>query len=217
VLRGRALRDTFVLRFLAIEHCARGLLLLTLAYGVWRFDGSRAALKQIVNSYLPAIEPLANKIGVDLGIDLKTSGPARLLEGAFTAKHSTLRLIALGVLAYGALELVEGFGLWFKRRWGEYVAVVATTLFVPLEIHEIIARVTVLLIGALIINLFAIVYLLWAKRLFGFRGGHVAFETERRNDSLIEVELSSAAAGDPHPATKAPTDLVELSAPDWLR
>jgi uncharacterized membrane protein (DUF2068 family) len=174
----------FILRFLALERGIRGLLLLALAYGVWAFDGSRGALEQVFDSYLPALRPLADR----LGIDLQEAGPVHLIQQAFTAKHSTLLLVALGVLAYGVLELVEAFGLWFSKRWGEYVAAVATSVFVPLEIHEIFAKVTWLRVGALIINLFAIAYLVWTKRLFGFRGGHAAFEAERRNDSLLEVE-----------------------------
>lgn len=90
------------------------------------------------------------------------------------------------------LELVEAIGLWLKKRWGEYVAVVGTSLFVPLEIYELMEKVTWLRVAALIINLFAIAYILWTKRLFGFRGGHAAFEAERRNDSLLEVEQSAS-------------------------
>ncbi|NMM33847.1 MAG: DUF2127 domain-containing protein [Phycicoccus sp.] len=193
VLRGRALRDTFVLRILAVDHGSRGLLLLALAYGVWRFDGSRDALKKVFNSYLPALEPLSERFGVEL----ETTGPVHLIEQAFTARHSTLVLVAVGVLVYGAVELVEGIGLWFKKRWGEYFAVVATTFFIPLEIHEIIAKVTWLRVGALILNLFAIGYLLWTKRLFGLRGGHAAFLAERRSESLLEVEQSASRAKPP--------------------
>ena len=190
MLRGKALRDAFVLRFLALERGLRGFLLLALAYGVWRFDGSRGALKKVFNSYLPALEPLAYKFGVDL----EESGPVHLIQQAFTARHSTLLLVAVGILAYGALEMIEAYGLWFKRRWGEYVAAVATSLFVPLEIHEIIAKVTWLRVGALILNVFAIGYLLWTKRLFGLRGGHAAFLAERHNDSLLEVEQAASRA-----------------------
>src|SRR5664279_4079433 len=185
----------------AVDRGTRGFLLVALAYGVWRFDGSRNALKQVFNSYLPALEPLADKFGVDL----EDSGPVRLIQQAFTARHSTLLLVALGVLAFGILELVEAYGLWFKRRWGEYVAVVVTALFVPLEVHEILVKVSWLRVGALIVNLFAIAYILWTKRLFGFRGGHAAFEDERRNDSLLELEhaaaLEYAARGDQGPLT----------------
>jgi uncharacterized membrane protein (DUF2068 family) len=203
VLRGKALRDTFVLRFLAIDRFTRGFLLVALAYGIWRFDGSRTALRQVLNSYIPAVEPLAIK----LGIDIDDSSVVRLIQQAFTARHSTLVLVALGVLAYGILELVEGYGLWFKKRWGEYAAVVATALFVPLEVHEIMVLVSWVRVGALVVNLFAVTYILWTKRLFGFRGGRDAFEAERRNDSLLELQHAGAlehsedAAGDLDPAT----------------
>jgi uncharacterized membrane protein (DUF2068 family) len=206
VLRGKALRDTFILRFLALERGVRGLLLLALAYGVWRFDGSRSALKLVFNSSLPALIPIADR----LGIDLEETGPVHLIRQAFSAKHSTLLLVALAVLAYGVLELVESIGLWFTKRWGEYVAAVATSLFVPLEIHEIIAKITWLRISALIINLFAIAYLLWTKRLFGFRGGHAEFEAERRNESLLELEHAGMSAGAQDPATKR-----RANSPDW--
>ncbi|MEP7191765.1 MAG: DUF2127 domain-containing protein [Actinomycetota bacterium] len=188
VLRGHALRDTVVLRLLAVDHGSRGFLLVALAYGVWRFDGARGALRQVLNSYLPVLEPLADKFGVDL----EESGPVRLIQQAFTARHSTLLMVALGVLVYGFLELSQAYGLWFKKRWGEYVAVIATSLFVPLEIHEIMVKVTGLRVGALVINLFAVAYILWTKRLFGFRGGRAAFEAERRNDSLLEVENAAS-------------------------
>jgi uncharacterized membrane protein (DUF2068 family) len=61
---------------------------------------------------------------------------AHPLQQPFTARHPTLVLIAVGILAYGILELVEGYGLWIKKHWREYVTVVATTLFVLLKIHE---------------------------------------------------------------------------------
>ena len=210
VLRGKALRDTFILRFLALERAVRGLLLLALAYGVWRFDGSRGALEQVFDSYLPALKPLADR----LGVDLQETGPVHLIQQAFTAEHSTLLLVALGVLAYGVLELVEAVGLWFMKRWGEYVAVVGTAAFVPLELHEIFAKVTWLRIAALIINLFAIAYILWTKRLFGFRGGHGAFEEERRNDSLLEVEHSATTEGGQDLATDGHASVHDRSASD---
>ncbi len=202
VLRGKALRDTFILRFLAVERGIRGLLLVALAYGVWRFDGSRSALERVFDSYLPAVKPLADR----LSIDLQETGPVHLIQQAFTASHSTLLLVALGVLAYGVLELVEAIGLWFKKRWGEYVAVVGTSLFVPLEVYELVEKVTWVRVGALIINLFAIAYILWTKRLFRFRGGHAAFEAERRNDSLLEVEQSAhrEKTGKPDDAGRSP-------------
>jgi len=188
VLRGNALRDALVLRLLAVERCLKGLLLVALAYGIWRFDGSRAALQKVFAEYLPALKPLASK----LSIDLQETGPVHLIQQAFTAKHSTLLLVAGGVLLYGTLQLTEAVGLWLMKRWGEYVAAVATTLFIPLEVYELIEKVTWLRVGALVVNLFAIAYLVSTKRLFGVRGGHAAHTAERHSASLIEVERSAS-------------------------
>jgi len=47
---------------------------------------------------------------------------------------------------------------------------------------------------------FAVVYLLWTKRLFGIRGGRAAFERERENVSLLEVERAALGGGrEPRP------------------
>jgi uncharacterized membrane protein (DUF2068 family) len=188
VLRGKALRDAFILRLLAAERFIRGVLLVALAYGIYKFNGAQNSLERVFQDYLPTLKPLADK----LGIVLQTTGPVKLIQKALTADHSTLELVAIGVLAYGTLELLEGIGLWLMKRWGEYVAMVGTLVFIPLEVYELLERVTWLRVAAFVFNLFAVVYLLWSKRLFGFRGGREAFEAERHSQSLLEVEQAAA-------------------------
>jgi uncharacterized membrane protein (DUF2068 family) len=187
VLRGRALRDAFILRLLAVERGIRGVLLVALAYGIYRFEGAQDSLQRVFDQYLPRLVPVAERAGVDL----QSAGPVRLIQKALAANHHTLTLVSIGVLAYGALELLEAVGLWLMRRWGEYVAVVGTTLFIPLEIYEIVDRVSWLKVVVLIINVAAVVYLLWSKRLFGIRGGHRAYEEALHEVSLLEVERSA--------------------------
>ncbi len=191
VLRGKALRDAFILRLLAAERFIRGVLLVALAYGVYKFNGAQDSLERVFREYLPTLKPFADK----LGIDLQTAGPVKLIQKALDAQHSTLELVAVGVLAYGALELLEGVGLWLMKRWGEYVAVVGTAVFIPLEIYELVERVTWLRVVAFAFNVFAVIYILWTKRLFGFRGGRAAFEAERHSQSLLEVEQAATPAG----------------------
>ena len=85
-------------------------------------------------------------------------------------------------------------------------------LFLPLEIYELNERVTFLRVTAFVINLVAIGYLIYTKRLFGVRGGRVAFEAERHSQSLLEVEKSAeqtASRGAPpadQPARTTATD-----------
>ncbi|MEN3360821.1 MAG: hypothetical protein V7637_4803 [Mycobacteriales bacterium] len=201
VPRGRVLRDAVILRLLAVERFGRGLLIALGAYGVWRFRSAQAGLRDVFEKDLPLIRPLTDQ----LGIDLDQSTVVRWLRDAFTLRSSTLTWVAIGLAGYALLQLIEGVGLWMLKRWGEYFAAVATSVFLPLEVYELTERITWLRIGALIINLGAVVYLVYSKRLFGVRGGGKAFEAERHEASLLEVEtsahLSPAAPTAPAPPT----------------
>ena len=187
MLRGRALRDAFILRLLAVERGMRGVLLVALAYGIYKFDGARDALQQVFDTYLPLLRPRRQARHRPPGRRTGQADRERARGPALDAA-----LVAFGVLAYGALQLREATGLWLMRRWGEYVAVVGTSAFIPLEVYEIVEKVTWLRIAALVVNVVAVVYIVWTKRLFGFRGGHAAFEAERHGESLLEVESAAA-------------------------
>jgi uncharacterized membrane protein (DUF2068 family) len=187
VLRGKALQDAFILRLLAVERGVRGLLLLVLAFGIYKFEGAKNSLNRVFQEDLPLLRPVADR----LGVDLQDSGPVKLVQKALDTSHGTLELVALGVLAYAVLELLEAVGLWLMKRWGEYVAVVGTGIFVPLEVYELVEKVTWLRVLAFVVNVFAVVYIVWTKRLFAFRGGHAAFEAERQSESLLEIEASA--------------------------
>ena len=85
------------------------------------------------------------------------------------ARVSTIspsRLEALGVAAflYAILYSVEGIGLWRERRWAEYLTVIATASFVPVEIYELVQQVTVPRVSALVLNVVVVLYLVGRLR-----------------------------------------------------
>jgi uncharacterized membrane protein (DUF2068 family) len=188
--RGRALRQLTILRVLAVERVLRGLVLVAAAYGVYRFSSAQQSLRDSFGRLLPAARPLASR----LGVDLDQSSIVHEATKALHARHTTLTLVAVGLLAYGLLEGVEGVGLWLAKRWAEYLTVVATAAFLPLEVHELLKTVTVTKVGAFVINVAAVVYLVLAKRLFGARGGREAYEQELRGESLLEIEAAGRDA-----------------------
>jgi len=100
-------------------------------------------------------------------------------------------LLMVAVILYGVLEIAEGVGLWSLKRWGEYVAVVGTSFLLPFEVYELLEKVTWIRVTLLLVNIGAVVYLLWSKRLFGLRGGHEAFQAERHSASVIELEANA--------------------------
>jgi uncharacterized membrane protein (DUF2068 family) len=95
--------------------------------------------------------------------------------GGFTSR--TVLLIGIGALLFGLLELTEAVGLARRRRWAEYLTVIAGCIGIPLEVGEVLNRQTPVRISILLINVAIVIYLAWQKHLFGLRGG-VATETE---------------------------------------
>lgn len=78
--------------------------------------------------------------------------------------HGHLVLVAAGMSAYAAIYLIEGLGLWFDRPWAEWLTVIATSLFVPLEIEHLVHRPSLGIAITLTINLAVVGYLAWRIR-----------------------------------------------------
>ncbi|HEY9287226.1 MAG TPA: DUF2127 domain-containing protein [Candidatus Dormibacteraeota bacterium] len=89
----------------------------------------------------------------------------------------TVLIIGIGALLFGALELTEAVGLARRRRWAEYLTVIAGCIGIPFELSEVLRRQTPIRVGILLINIAIVIYLAWQKHLFGLRGG-VETETE---------------------------------------
>jgi len=190
LLRGKALRSAFILRALALERWVRGAVLILLAVAVERLRSTQISLKELFDRDLKSLRPFFDQIH----FNVSDSSTIHTIQKVLNAKPSTLNLIAAGLVLYGTLQLVEGIGLWSLKRWGEYVAVVGTTLFVPLEIYELTNKTTWLKATVLAINVAAVLYLLLSKRLFGVRGGHHAYQESLREVSLLEVQESAGTA-----------------------
>ena len=184
VPRGRLLRDRTLMRLLAAERVIRALVILLAAAGVFKLRSARAELQQKFEAELPLIRPLSDQIGWNLD----DSKIVQHIGEAFTLSETTLLWIAVGLIAYALIELIEAVGLWSMKRWGEYFAVVATSAFLPLEIYELTEKVTTLRLLAVLINVVAVVWLLWSKRLFGLNGGGRAYLAEHHTESLLSVE-----------------------------
>jgi uncharacterized membrane protein (DUF2068 family) len=190
VPRGKALRDLFILRFLAVERLVRGVFIILVAWAVWKFSNSQTSVQQLFNDDLTLFRPIAQHYG----FDIDHSAVVDSIQKTFQYKHSTLLITAVALVAYALIEIVEAFGLWAAKRWAEYLTVVATAAFLPLEIMELTHKVSGFKIATLALNVLAVLYILLAKRLFGLRGGAKAFEAERHGASLLVVETAAHQA-----------------------
>lgn len=185
VIRGKALRQAIILRALAVERWIRALLIAFAAWAVWTFHGAQGSIQAALDRDLPLLR--------SSGIKVDQMTAIHELEKALAARPSTLVLLSLALVAYALLELVEGIGLWLLTRWGEYFAVIATSVFLPLEVYDLVVKgITTTRVATFTINVAAVIYLLVSKRLFGLRGGRAAYDAERRGEQLLDVERAAA-------------------------
>src|ERR1700759_4828173 len=183
IMRGNALRQSIIIRVLAAERMFRAVVIALAAYAVWQFRGGRGSIQATLDRDLPIFR--------DAGFKVDQMTLVHELEKALAAKPSTLVLLTLMLAAYALLEVVEGVGLWLLKRWGEYFAVIATSVFLPLEIHDLAKGITMTRVVTFTINVAAVIYLLISKRLFGLRGGRKAYDEERRGEQLLDVERAA--------------------------
>ena len=182
-LRGRPLRDKIVLRLIAIDRAIHFAVLGLLAIAVFLFASHQADLH---HRFYKVLNDLQVAFGGNPSHPRK-AGLLHDLDQLFTLQSSKLRLAGVGLAAYASLEGAEAIGLWYQKRWAEYLTFIATTLLLPLEIYELSHGLSPFKIIALIVNLAIVVYLLFAKRLFGIRGGAAAEEARRERDVGIQA------------------------------
>jgi len=134
------------LRVVSLFEAAKGLLVLLAGFGL---------LAYIHKDLHLAAEHLVRRFHLN---------PARhypriFLDLADNVTDAQLWLLALAALLYALFRFVEAYGLWLQRRWAEWFGLVAGGIYVPLEIFEVMRKVTWPRVALLIVNTAIVVYL----------------------------------------------------------
>lgn len=126
----------------------KGLILLAIAVG---------ALKLLHKDLADELNRWAQLFNVDPNSRLFQKVFSKI--GGFDAHK--LALLGVGTFFYSGLFLTEGVGLLLKKRWGEYLTVIVTASFLPLEIYELCKEFHAVRLILLIANAAIVVYLIW--------------------------------------------------------
>jgi uncharacterized membrane protein (DUF2068 family) len=176
--RGKPLRDKVVLRLIAINRALHFLGLGALSILAFVFANHRSELRG------PVSRAIADLQGGPIGGGANARhGILHQIDHLFSLDSSRIRLFAAAIAVYAIIEGVEAYGLWFGKRWAEYLTLIVTASFLPLEIYELSERFSVLKVITFAINVAVVAYLLYAKRLFGLRGGAAAEAAARNADA----------------------------------
>jgi len=192
--RGKKLRDALVLKLIAVNRGIHAVVFALLAVGLLFLRARLGGLQDQARALVRNAGGGLAGTGQDTSRTFLLKGLNRLVG----LDPKTLGILFLTSVTYCLIEGVEAVGLWRGRRWAEYLTAVATAGFLPLEIDELVKRVTVGRLLALTVNLAVLVYLVWAKRLFGLRGGVQEDDLELRAAERLPV-----LPGQPVPAGEA--------------
>ncbi|MDQ6877876.1 MAG: DUF2127 domain-containing protein [Candidatus Dormibacteraeota bacterium] len=147
--------DAFI-KVIIIERIVKAIVLIALAIGL--LVAGRSGLLARWADYAQ------DQLNLQAGHSLIVQLLLKLILYVGNFSHTTL--LAFGAIIYALLEGTEGVGLAMRRRWAEYLTVIATGILIPYEAYEVIHRLTLFKIGALLLNVAVVGYLAYRKRLF---------------------------------------------------
>ena len=90
-----------------------------------------------------------------------------LLSWAMGFSRRDVGVLEASIFVYAALLLVEGVGLLLLKRWAEYLTVLTTAAFIPLEVWSVVRHFGLVKTAILFLNVLAVWYLsarLWTNR-----------------------------------------------------
>jgi uncharacterized membrane protein (DUF2068 family) len=147
----RSARQDRLLPWIAAERALRTLLLLTAGI---------VLLTHPHTDWASEIQHFARRVG----LDPNGNWIRKLIEKVRHVSKHEEAVFGVIALAYAALEGAEAYGLWRRRRWGEWLTVIATSLLIVPEAWELTKSITALKLGGLVVNVLIVAYLLWRLR-----------------------------------------------------
>ena len=90
--------------------------------------------------------------------------PRIFLDAAERVTDTRLWLYASFAALYSLIRSIEAYGLWNERRWAEWFALASGAIYLPVEIYEVVHRVTWIKVAILIVNAGVVAYMGYALR-----------------------------------------------------
>jgi uncharacterized membrane protein (DUF2068 family) len=105
-----------------------------------------------------------SRLAEHLGLDPKGNWIKHVIDKVSKIHADQNVVFGIAALLYAVLESAEAYGLWTRKRWGEWLTVLATSLFFIPEIWELAKSASLLKVGALVANAVIVAYLIWRLR-----------------------------------------------------
>jgi len=135
------------LHVVALFEGAKGVLVLVVGFGLLSFihkDLHEAAMRLVEHVHL---NPASHY-------------PRIFLDLTERINDTRLWSLALAAAMYAVVRMIEAVGLWLRKTWAEWFAVLTGGMYIPVEIFEVAHSITWPRVTVLVINLGVVSYLL---------------------------------------------------------
>lgn len=86
-----------------------------------------------------------------------------LILAASNLTDAKLWAIAAAAVIYSIVRFVEGYGLWHRRAWAEWFALLSGAMYLPWEMYEVLAHFSLIKSTVLLCNLAIVIYMLYIR------------------------------------------------------
>jgi uncharacterized membrane protein (DUF2068 family) len=142
------MRLTTGLRMVALYEAAKGALVLLAGFELLSHTHHEA-------------QHLAEQLVAHLHLNPAKGYPRIFIDAATNVTDAKLWLLAGFALVYVGVRWIEAYGLWFEKRWAEWLAVASGAIYVPAELYEIFQGVTLIKVLLLSVNVCIVAYLIY--------------------------------------------------------
>ena len=132
------------------------------------------------------LSDLAEQAADSLGIDPENRYLLRLLESLTGVSPKQIAAVGLGTILTSGLLLTMAWGLHLRRAWAEWLTIVATAFFIPIEIYEVVSSPHFTYALALVVNALIVWYLVRRR-----------FRSSSSSQGRLEASLSRDTTGSP--------------------
>jgi len=131
------------------------------------FEGCKGLLVMLVGFGLLALvhhdaQEAAEAIILQFHLNPAHHYPRIFIEAASHLNDTHLILLGSAAFLYAGVRFVEAYGLWRKRLWAEWFAVISGGAYLPIEVLELMRQATLIKWGIFLGNLLVVGYLLYA-------------------------------------------------------
>lgn len=138
------------LRTIAILEAVKGLFALLVALA-------------LLNNRHKDFGEAASNLVRDLHINPEWHYGRIFIEAADNLESGEVWKIASVAFGYSAMRIVEAYGLWKRRVWAEWFALISGAFYIPFEIYEVILRRSWLPWTLLSVNVLIVAYVAYIR------------------------------------------------------